>query len=62
LKGVAHERSGAEERVYEHAPQPDAENKKKQSPELNDEELNKVSGGDLSLNYTKIEYTNTTQK
>ena len=31
------------------SPEPDAENKKKQSTELSEEELNKVTGGDLSI-------------
>jgi bacteriocin-like protein len=38
------------------SPQPGAENKKKQSTELSEEELSKVSGGDenISFNFTKV--------
>jgi hypothetical protein len=40
------------------SPQPDAENKK-QSAELSEEELKKVGGGSLSLNFTKVQFKNT---
>jgi bacteriocin-like protein len=41
---VTHERSGTEEESTNISQQPDAE-KKKENPELSEEELKKVSGG-----------------
>jgi hypothetical protein len=36
-------------------PQPDTDNNK-ESAELSEEELKKVAGGTLTLNYTKVQY------